>query len=135
MWRLVIGVFLILHGLVHVGAASAPAPGREDEGAFRFFMGEDRSWLLRALGIGNNMSWWLAVVLIGLATAGFVIAGIALLSGFGIWRGLAIGSAIMSLLLLGLYWNRYLPVGVALNAGILVALLWADWPQDETLGI
>lgn len=123
-----------MHGLVHVGAASAPAPGEEEAGAFRFFMGEDRSWLLRALGFGDAVSWWIAVGLIALATVGFVIAGFAVFAGLSIWREIAMVSAAISMALLVLYWNRYLPVGVALNVAILVLVLTAVWPKEDLIG-
>lgn len=134
MWRLIIGILLIIHGLIHVGVATAPVPRQEEGGAFKFFMGEGRSWLWREIGISHPISWWVAVSLVAVATIGFVVAGIALLAGSGSWRVLAVGSSVISLALLALYWNRYLPVGVAVNVGILVALLWANWPQQEALG-
>lgn len=134
MWRLLIGGVLILHGLIHVGAASAPAPGEEDAGAFRFFMGEDRSWLLRALGFSDTVSWWIAVGLIAAATLGFVLAGIAIFAGLSVWREFAVVSATVSLVLLALYWNRYLAVGVALNVAILVLLLAILWPKEDLVG-
>lgn len=134
MWRLIIGAFLILHGLIHVGAASAPAPDEEEAGAFRFFMGEDRSWLFRAIGVSDAVSWWFAVGLIVLATLGFVTAGIGVFAGLSIWREIAVVSAGISLALLMLYWNRYLPVGVALNLAIMVLLLASIWPSEDLVG-
>lgn len=133
MWRIAIGILLILHGLIHLGAASAPVPGREDEGAFRFFMGEGRSWLLRGMGASDSTSWWIALGLVIAATIGFVAAGVVLLAGIPGWRVLTIASAAISLVLLVFYWNRYLPIGVAVNAGLILMLVWAHWPGDELL--
>lgn len=134
MWRIFIGAFLILHGLVHVGAASAPAPGEEDKGAFRFFLGEDRSWLLRSIGVGDGTAWWIAIGLIAAATIGFVIAGVAIFAGFSVWRDIAVISAALSLLLIIMFWNRYLPVGLALNVAIMVLLLTSTWPKEDLAG-
>lgn len=101
---------------------------------FEFFLGEDRSWLMRALGVPDYVAWWVAVGLIAAATLGFVLSGVLLMVKSGLWREIAIGSAVVSMLLIAAYWNRYLPVGVAVNLGIMVSLAWMHWPGEDTLG-
>jgi hypothetical protein len=129
--RLVTGAFLILHGLVHLGAAVGPRPGASREWLWAFFT--TGSWLQRGQGpqavrpVGG-------IALFVLATVGFVLAGLVELIGLGAWRVLAVGSALDSLLLLILSWHRLLEVGVLLNVAILVALLWARWPPAELVG-
>ena len=39
------------------------------------------------------------------------------------------------MLLLGLYFDPFLSVGVAISAGLLVVLLVFRWPTDKSLGI
>lgn len=133
--RWVIAILLIIHGLIHAGVATAPDPSEGEAGEpFRFFLGEDRSWLLRLLGVSDNVSWWIAVAMITLTTLGFVAAGILLIAKSSIWREFAVGTSLLSLLFIAAYWNRYLPVGVAVNAGIIIALVWAHWPGEDMLG-
>jgi hypothetical protein len=128
--RLVTGAFLILHGLIHLGAAVAPRPGASQEGLWSFFTPDSR--LPR--GQGTQAMSPVAIALFVLATVGFVLAGLVELIGLEAWRVLAIASALDSLLLLILYWHRLLEVGVLLNVAILVALLWARWPPAELVG-
>jgi hypothetical protein len=127
---LVTGAFLILHGLIHLGAAVAPRPGASQEGLWSFFTTDSR--LLR--GQGPQAMSPVVIALFVLATVGFVLAGLVELIGLEAWRVLAIASALDSLLLLILYWHRLLEVGVLLNVAILVALLWAGWPPAGLVG-
>jgi hypothetical protein len=45
-----------------------------------------------------------------------------------------VAAAIESLVLLGLFWDRGLVVGLAINVAILVALFWLRWPAARTVG-
>ena len=128
--RLVTGAFLILHGLIHLGAAVAARPGASREGLWAFFTTD--SWLLG--GQGPQVRRPVGIALFVLASVGFVLAGLAELLGLGAWRVVAVASALDSLLLLILYWHRLLEVVVLLNVAILVALLWARWPPAELVG-
>jgi hypothetical protein len=127
---LVTGVFLILHGLTHLGTAVAPRPDGTREVLWGFFTTD--SWLLK--GLGQRAMRSVGIALFVLATVGFTLAGIAELVGWGLWRALAVLSAVDSLLLLVLFWHPYLIVGVVLNLAILVFLLWAQWPPAELVG-
>ena len=128
--RLVTGAFLILHGLIHLGAAVATRPDAYREGLRTFFTTDSR--LPR--GQGPLVTHPVGIALFVVATVGFVLAGLVELIGLGAWRVLAVASALDSLLLLILYWHRLLEVVVLLNVAILVALLWARWPPAELVG-
>jgi hypothetical protein len=133
--RWLIAILLIIHGLIHAGVATAPDPSKgEASEPFQFFLGEDRSWLLRVLGVSDNVSWWIALTMIALTTLGFIIAGALLMVKSSMWREFAIGTSVLSLLFIVAYWNRYLPVGVAVNVGVVVALAWAHWPGEDLIG-
>lgn len=125
--RLVTGVFLILHGLTHLGAAVAPRPGATRDKLWAIFTTD--SWLLR--GVRPQAMRSVGIASFVLATVGFVLAGLAELIGLGVWRVLAVISALDSLVLVVLFWHPYLLAGVLLNASILAALLWAKWPPAE----
>jgi hypothetical protein len=80
---------------------------------------------------------WIGLSLVVLSTLGFLIAGLGIFSVAGlslIWRAAAVISACVSLLLLILFWHPWLPVGVLINLGILVAILLANWPPIAMFG-
>jgi hypothetical protein len=124
--RLLIGGFLIAHGLVHGLYFVSP---NEDDPKWAFYL--DRSWLLSRLGIEpRSVGTVLCVVVI----AALVLSGFSLLFGWGVWRLFAVAGAAVGLVLFGLFWHRWLWIGTLLNTAILVALLWADWPAASALG-
>jgi hypothetical protein len=53
----------------------------------------------------------------------------------GIWRWSTVAGAAISLFLMGLYFDPFLSVGVAISLGLLVAILVFRWPTNKALGI
>jgi len=135
--RLLIGGFLIAHGLVHAMLAVVPNPDVPNAGLGTLLPGWVGSWLLTRLGLSESVLKSIATLLSVVATVGFVVAGLAL---FGIlvphdwWRMIAVASAAVSLLLYVLFWHRYFIVAPLLDVAILVALLWAHWPPEPLVG-
>jgi hypothetical protein len=125
--KTVVAIFLILHGLVHAILAMAPSP-HAPEAVFATFF--SRSWLLSSLGLSESAGRSISFLLAALATIGFVATGLALLDfliPFDWWRTLAIASASVSLLLLVIFWNTYLIVGIVIDIVILVTLIFSSW--------
>jgi hypothetical protein len=113
--RIVLGVLLVAHGLVHL-LWLAPS----DEPAWPFRL--DRSWL-----VSEAIRKPVAVVLIALIVAGFALLGLAVWRVPGltsIWPILAIGAAVASLAALVLFWDRQLLWGVAIDVALIVVALW-----------
>ena len=80
---------------------------------------------------------WIGIILVALATLGFVLAGLGVFGVSGltaIWRTIAVVSAGVSLLLLVLFWHTWLVVGILIDTGLLIALLWAKWLSVELFG-
>ncbi len=135
--KTIIALFLIAHGLVHAGLAAAPDPDDPESKPGAFFTSLERSWLLPKVGLSTVVVQWIGIVLVAVATLGFVLAGLGVFGVPGlseIWRTLSLISAGVSLLLLVLFWHLWLIVGLLLDIGILVALLWADWPAIDLIG-
>ena len=135
--KIIITLFLIAHGLVHTGLASAPNPNDPDAKPGSFFTSISRSWLLPQLGLNEAAVKWMGIILVALATLGFVLAGLGVFGVPGlseIWRTVAVVSAGVSLLLLVLFWHPWLIVGVLIDISILIALLWAKWPSVDLIG-
>jgi hypothetical protein len=76
----------------------------------------------------------IGIALFATATAGFVLAGIAVLAQQGWWRPMAVAAAAVSLLLFALYWSPQLWIGTLLSAAVLATLLVARWPAPELVG-
>jgi hypothetical protein len=55
-------------------------------------------------------------------------------AGQGWWRAVAISAAVVSLLVMGLFWQPSFIIGTLVDGGILVALLWAHWLTPALLG-
>lgn len=86
MLRVVIGVFLIAHGLVH-WVLMAPHPDVPNAGPGSFLT---HSWLVTNLGLGEAVARSLGITLLVLATTGFVATGIGVLTSQEWWRVLAV---------------------------------------------
>jgi hypothetical protein len=130
MVNTIVAIFLILHGLVHAILAMVPNPKEPGSGFATFF---SQSWLLSGLGLPQSAGRSIAILLAAIATIGFIAAGLALLNilvPFDWWRSLAIASAVVSLLLLVVFWNTYLIVGILIDVTILIALLVFNWTLE-----
>jgi len=118
MWgiviRIVIGLLLIVHGFAHWNITTAW--GAKESA---------RSWLLGDAGMLGTVLW---------ALLGFLLAGIVVFLGWGLWRPLAIGAAAISLITMVLFWDWRMAIGVIVDVGILAALLWVKWPPPELVG-
>ena len=137
MLKILLAIFLIAHGLVHSGLAVAPNPADPNAKAGAFFTTVERSWLLSQMGLSGTAVRWIGICLVVLSTLGFIFAGLGILGLVGlseIWRTVAMISAGLSMLLLILFWHPWLPIGVLINIGTLIALLWAKWPSQTVIG-
>ena len=106
--RILLGLFVIAHGLVHL-AVWLPPPGGSTP------MQTARSWLLgdvRRLAVGLAVA---AAVLLG-------AGGIALLAGVGWWPWLVVAGSAVSVLLMALTFTPWWLFGLAIDAALLV---WA----------
>ena len=137
MLKIVLGIFLIAHGLVHTILSIAPNPADPDAKPGAFFTASERSWLLHPLGLNATAIQWIGIILVALSTLGFVLAGLGIFGVTGlsaIWRTVAIVSSFVSLLLLILFWHPWLPVGVLIDVAILLSIIWAKWPPANLIG-
>ena len=133
MLKIALIIFLISHGLAHAGLAAAPNPDDPKLKPGAFFTASERSWLLPKLGLNASAIQWVGIILVVLSALGFVFAGLGVIGVAGlemIWPTVAVVSACLSLVLLVLFWHPWLPVGILIDLGILLALLWNEWPQQ-----
>jgi hypothetical protein len=103
-----------------------PSPNAPNAGIAMFFP-ELGSWLLTRLGFSETTTKTSAILLSVVATLSFVAAGLALFDvvvPFDWWRALAIASTAVSLLLVLIFWHRYLIVGLLIDGAVLVTLIF-----------
>jgi uncharacterized membrane protein YphA (DoxX/SURF4 family) len=119
--RVLLGLFFIAHGLVHVTIwAPTYDPAKVPFDA-------SRSWLL-----GEQRP--LARVLAFAAAAVLVVAGVALLAQGGWWRPAAVVGLGVSTVLLLLYFTLWYLFILAVNLALIVGIAWLEWPATSTVG-
>lgn len=114
--RIVIGLLLIAHGLVHLLYLTEDVPEFSLEG----------SWL-----VPDSASRPVAMVLLWATIAAFTLLGLAVWGVPGltsIWPALAIIGSALSLVLLIAFWSWSLIFGVLINVAIIaIALIRPEW--------
>jgi hypothetical protein len=132
MIKLVVGVFIVLHGLVHLLYFGQSR---------RFFalqpdmVWPDGSWAFSHL-VGQEAGRWLAGTACVLAAAGFLVGGLAILLGQAWWRPVVVAAALFSAVLFVLFWDGGWHkladqglVALLINAAIVVTVLVLHWPD------
>jgi len=132
MLRFIAGIFVVLHGLVHLLYLG------QSQRLFELQPGmvwPDGSWAFSRL-LGEESTRWLASASCVLAALGFVVGGAGILAGQAWWRPLVVGSAAFSTVMYVLFWDGALQslddkgaIGILINAAILVAVLVFRWPD------
>ncbi|HHH75495.1 MAG TPA: hypothetical protein ENL03_00555 [Phycisphaerae bacterium] len=134
MLRIIIGVFMVLHGLVHLLYSGQ---------SWRLFelqpgmVWPDGAWALAKL-VGDETIRMLASIVMVLAAIGFVAGGAGILVRQAWWRPVVLGSAAFSAVIIVLFWDGALQnlhdkgaIGILINLAILVAVLVLRWPNFE----
>jgi hypothetical protein len=130
--RIIVGVFMVLHGLVHLLYFG------QSRRIFELQPGlvwPDGSWVFSKF-LGDEATRWLAGIACILAALGFVAGGIAILAGQSWWRPVVVGTATFSAAIFVLCWDGGLQrladkgaIAILINLGILVAMLILRWPD------
>jgi hypothetical protein len=120
VWRFLFIAFLIVHAGIHLAIwLSPPRP----DAAFD----PNSSWLL-----GSQRG--LAVTLAVIAAALLVVGGVGLWMEGSWWRVISVTGLAVSFLLMVLFFQTwFIPIQV-INAALIVALLWLDWPSEAMVG-
>lgn len=132
MLRFLYGIFVLLHGLVHLWYVTLS----QRWVAFQPEMGwTGESWLFSPL-LSDGAARGLATGLYSLASLGFVVGGIGVFARQAWWRPAIIGSAAFSAVIIALFWDGGLQkivekglLGFLINAALLIALIVFDWPS------
>jgi hypothetical protein len=126
MLRIIIGLFIVLHGLVHLLYLG------QSRRLFELQPGmvwPDGSWALAKL-LGDEATRWLASLSCLAAALGFMAGGAGILLIQGWWRPVVAASAAFSVLMFLLFWDGKRHkladkggIGILIDLAILVAVL------------
>ncbi len=127
----IFGVFMILHGLVHLLYAGQSG---------RFFelrpgmLWPDGSWAFSHL-MGNGTTHILSTASLALAALSFFVSGLGLFLQQNWWRPAVVGAAILSAAVFVLFWNGKLlalddqgGIGLLISLVLLGIVLLLKWP-------
>jgi len=120
MTRILVGALLILHGFAHYELptlwGTRPA---------------HISWLLGGLAPNQLQSpatiLWIAALVL------FLAAGVLEWFNRSFWRVLTIAGATVSLVVMVLFWDPQMVLGVIVNCAVLAALLGLKWPARRLI--
>jgi len=125
--RIGLGIFVILHGLVHPIMAIVPQPIEEQSVTNSPIFGGfwTGSWLL---GEGTTVKM-LIYLISGLTALILIAAGIGFISSLPWSRQMWITGTILSILLLTVFWNSYFVIGLAIDIVMLIIPFTTIWPE------
>lgn len=129
--NIIMGIFIVLHGMVHLLYAG------QSQRVFELRPGmswPDGSWITSNV-FRDETTRLLATVLLTLAALGFVIGGLGLFIRQDWWRAIVTIAAGVSSLIYIVFWDAGFQamadkggVGVLINLAILVMVLVLKWP-------
>ena len=132
--RFIFGVFIVLHGLVHLLYAGQSA---------RYFelnpgmLWPEGSWVFSKL-LSNEATRNLASISLLLAAIGLIVGGIGIFAGQAWWRPVVVGAATFSSIVYIVFWNGNIQnldaqgaVGIFIDLAILLAVLIFRWPPTK----
>ena len=136
MIRIVFGIFLVLHGLVHLLYFGQSARYFELQPGMAW---PDGAWAFSKL-LGDGSTRTLAGIFLVLTAIGFVAGGAGILLKGAWWRPVVVSVAAFSAVIYLLLWdgawqnldNKGL-IAILINAAILVALLVFQWPNIQVV--
>jgi hypothetical protein len=131
---LIVGVFLVLHGLVHLLYFGQGLRLFELQPGMVWPEG---SWAFSKL-LGDEPTRWLASICCALAAIAFVAGATGTIVSQAWWRPVVLGSAAFSAAIFVLFWDGGMQkldqkggVGLLINVAILTAVLALRWPDLE----
>ncbi|MFC8513275.1 hypothetical protein [Streptomyces sp. NPDC057257] len=126
MIALLVGVFLVVHGLLHPGVWTAP---QQQPGGAPAPFAPGHSWLLTSAGVAAAPARAAALALAWYTALVYAVAGGGVMAGSGWWPTAALLAASSALVLKVVWFDPWLSVGVLLDVGVITAVA-ASWPAS-----
>lgn len=132
IWGIVLGLFLIAHALVGVLMFA----GRPKQAAPSWPSSKSR--LFGAMGVSQDgqrtiATFFMAIAALLLIGGALGIVGVPAI--VSVWPWLVTAGATVSALTLILYFNPWWLGGIAINVGLIAAIMVFKWLTNEALGI
>jgi len=132
--RFILGIFIVLHGLVHLLYFGQSTRYFELKPGMVW---PDGSWAFSRL-LGNEATRNLASISLILAAIGLIVGGTGTFVNQAWWRPTVIGVTAFSSVVYILFWNGRMQsldsqgaVGLLINTAILLAALVLQWPPAK----
>ena len=132
MIRIVLGIFVVLHGLVHLLYVGHSRRIFELQPGMVW---PDGSWAFSKI-LGDEGTRLLSAVLLVLGAVGFVAGGAAIFFRQTWWRPVVVGAAALSAAIFVLFWDGAWQnlddkgaIALLINTAILIAVLVFRWPD------
>jgi len=132
---IVFGIFIALHGAVHLLYFGHTARYFELKPGLTW---PDGSWVF-SNWLGQGGIRFLASILLVLAGFGYIASGIGIFVNQAWWRPVIISVAILSSLIFIIFWNGRMQnldgqgmIGVLINLWLLVMVIFVHWPKIST---
>ena len=126
--KLLLGFFLLAHGLVHALYFTPPPPRTADGPEWPFEM--QRSWLVTGAGLDPALARAAGTALIVLTVALLVLAALATVGWIvptAWWPVAALAGAIASAAVLLIFFHPWIVLGLVIDLAIGWAILVAGW--------
>lgn len=118
MEQLAVVLFLIIHGFVHAAVWAMPKPAEQKPPPFD----PAHSWALEAAHVAPASMRATSVIVAWVAALLYAAASVALAVDAAAWTTFAVLGAGVGLVLKGLWFNRWLSFGVALDVAVIAAV-------------
>jgi hypothetical protein len=125
--RLLFAAFLLAHGAIHASFLSPRPPATAGEPTWPFEFA--RSWVLTPLGPQPQTMRIVGMALVAATIAAFALAALATAGVISadLWGPASAAGAVASVVLLVLFFQPWLALGVLIDLGLLWAVLVAGW--------
>lgn len=126
MTRVLFGVFLLLHAMIHLGWTS-PKP---DDPKYPFITTQSRLLpSLSAQTLGPLATALVVLIVVAYGAAALGLFGVPFLSG--IWGAAAIAGSVVSLIACAVFWHPWFVAGPVIDVAIIAAVI-LGWPVSST---
>lgn len=125
--KVLFGLFLIVHALIHSSFISKAPPQQPGAPAWPFDI--TKSWALSPMGINSEVLKIIGIILTLAATIGFVLSGLGWLGVpflKSIWVPVTVFSSIVSIVLIVLFWNNWFIMGPLIDLVILYFIYFTN---------
>ncbi|HEY3421342.1 MAG TPA: hypothetical protein VGK23_12395 [Methanomassiliicoccales archaeon] len=124
----IMGLFMMVHGLVHLAVALAP----NTDGSPGLWMLNPSTSVFTTLGLGADIVIGIGITVVGLAAVGFMLSGISVLTRrWAVMRNrMIVSSSLFSLCLLFGFFNIYWMAAIGIDLALIALFVSEVMPSS-----